>query len=919
VSRELGASTPLPLDEPGAAWVVATGRVEIFAVDAEGARRPLCAVGQGGLVLAPPAGTVRLLAVATEPGTTVDALADSAPLLEGWLTALADCVTAGVPDGSAVVDGPTTLEAGATAYPAAGLLWLAPGDDLALFGRESIGTEIALPVPPRAWVRAVAPTSVAPIDGELALASSAGWAGVDAFHHAVLAELAAQLDAEAVEAAARVERRSALDEELRADAYTRLAGVLRGRVPQAVAEDAAGLTGAFHAVAAHMGMHRDFNAPQAGASEEPIDAIARAAGLRIRRVALTARWWRSDVGTLIGTRLDDGRAIAIVPVRTGLYDMVDAGRRTRIDDKVAGTIAPDAFAVYRPLPREPVDGHAVRRFVLAPLRNDLARLVAYGIAAALLTLITPLVADTIFSQVVPARDHGNLIWLSALLAAVSISAFGFVLAQQIAILRMEGRTTIDLQAALWDRLLDLPLPFFRRFSAGALTMRVLGIAQIRQLATAAIATAALAVPVAVANLALAFFLEPRLAAFGLIVIVLVLAAMVALARYQVHRNRIVQRETRELFATSMQLVEAIGKLRVANAETRGFARWAVRFSTLKHAFGEAQVAFVMTSSLIAALSALGIVVVLLGAATVGPDAIGAARFLAFNTAYIQALAGVTTVAIVAAFAAQAVPIYEGTKPILAEPRETDEIRRDPGRLRGAVDVSNVSLRYADDAPLVLDGVSFSVDPGEFVAIVGPSGAGKSSLLRLLLGFEQPELGHVSYDGEDLNNLDARAVRRQMGVVLQTARLLPGDILRNIIGARQLTVEDAWEAAEIAGIADDIRGLPMGMQTPVAEGAATFSGGQRQRLLIARGVAGRPRILIFDEATSALDNRTQAHVAEAIARLRTTRIVIAHRLSTVRACDRILVMEAGRVVQSGPFADLVSTDGPFARLAARQLV
>jgi ATP-binding cassette subfamily C protein len=263
-------------------------------------------------------------------------------------------------------------------------------------------------------------------------------------------------------------------------------------------------------------------------------------------------------------------------------------------------------------------------------------------------------------------------------------------------------------------------------------------------------------------------------------------------------------------------------------------------------------------------------------------------------------------------------MYENTKLILAAERESDVVKADPGELRGLIEMSHVSFRYAEDGPLVLDDVSFTAEPGEFVAFVGPSGAGKSSVMRILLGFEIPELGTVRYDGKDIESLDPRALRRQMGVVVQSARLMPGDIYTNIVGARPLTLDDAWEAAEIAGIKADIEALPMGMHTFVAEGAGTFSGGQRQRLLIARAVVGRPRILLFDEATSALDNKTQAAVSEAIEHLRATRIVIAHRLSTVRNADKIVVVVAGRIVQQGTYDELIDVDGPFQRLARRQL-
>jgi ATP-binding cassette subfamily C protein len=236
-----------------------------------------------------------------------------------------------------------------------------------------------------------------------------------------------------------------------------------------------------------------------------------------------------------------------------------------------------------------------------------------------------------------------------------------------------------------------------------------------------------------------------------------------------------------------------------------------------------------------------------------------------------------------------------------------------------VSVDQVSFRYALQSQLALEGVSMKVNPGDFVAIVGPSGAGKSTIFRLLLGFEQPEQGSIFFDGRDLNDLDLGALRRQIGVVLQTSQLMPGDIFKNIVGTSQLTMEDAWAAAESAAIADDIRAMPMGMHTYVSEGAGTFSGGQIQRLLIARAIVKTPRILLFDEATSALDNRTQQLVTDSLASLRATRIVVAHRLSTVRSADRILVLDDGRVVESGSYHDLMAEQGLFAALALRQLV
>jgi ATP-binding cassette subfamily C protein len=239
-------------------------------------------------------------------------------------------------------------------------------------------------------------------------------------------------------------------------------------------------------------------------------------------------------------------------------------------------------------------------------------------------------------------------------------------------------------------------------------------------------------------------------------------------------------------------------------------------------------------------------------------------------------------------------------------------------LTGRIELNQLRFRYKSDAPLVLQDVSLQIKAGEFIAIAGPSGSGKSTLFRLLLGLQRPEAGAIFYDGLDMAGLDVQAIRRQCGVVLQNGKLLPGDIFENIVGASLLTLEDAWEAARLAGLEDDIRAMPMGMHTLIGEGTGTLSGGQRQRLMIARAIVAKPRILLLDEATSACDNRTQAIVSKSLESLKATRIVIAHRLSTIQNADHIHVLVKGRLVQSGAFDELSSQPGPFRELARRQV-
>jgi ABC-type bacteriocin/lantibiotic exporter with double-glycine peptidase domain len=368
----------------------------------------------------------------------------------------------------------------------------------------------------------------------------------------------------------------------------------------------------------------------------------------------------------------------------------------------------------------------------------------------------------------------------------------------------------------------------------------------------------------------------------------------------------------------LQLLTGIAKLRVAGAEMRAFAVWAGQYSIQKANTAKAQSAanallvFNSASTVLTSLVVFAAVVYFLGGSVSTGD------FVAFNVAFAQFLYASADITTAFTNIFQAAPFYERAKPILRTLPEVDTEKPDPGVLRGRVEINHVSFRYDPDGPLVLDDVSLRAEPGEFVAIVGPSGAGKSSLFRQLLGFEEAEAGSVYYDDHPLSELNVQAVRRQMGVVLQNGRLMSGTIFQNITGVSQLTMDQAWEAARMAGLDRDIEMMPMGMFTFLGEGTSAISGGQRQRLMIARAIASKPRILLFDEATSALDNRTQAIVSSSLENLKATRIVIAHRLSTIMNADRIYVLKDGLIVQSGTYTELMEREGPFRDLAARQI-
>ena len=370
----------------------------------------------------------------------------------------------------------------------------------------------------------------------------------------------------------------------------------------------------------------------------------------------------------------------------------------------------------------------------------------------------------------------------------------------------------------------------------------------------------------------------------------------------------------------LQLIAGVGKLRVANATGRALALWSRQFAVQKGYFIASQRVANALGAFETAYPTIATLVIFAVAAYKDSRLLqNLGAFLGFNTAFGQTMGSIGAFAASISESLIALPHLSRLKPLMSSTAEILDELRPPGELTGEIELSGVTFRYAQGGAPVLDDVTLQIAPGEYVAIVGPSGSGKSSLLRLVLGFEQPEQGAVFFDGKALNTLDLSAVRRQLGVVLQDTKLATGSLYENICGGIEMPIEKAWEAARMAALDADIVQMPMGMHTLVSEGVNTLSGGQRQRVMIARALARSPRVLLFDEATSALDNQTQSTVATSLERLAITRVVIAHRLSTVRRADRIIMLMGGKLVQMGSFDELVARPGPFADFAQRQLL
>ncbi|MGW7282525.1 NHLP bacteriocin export ABC transporter permease/ATPase subunit [Streptomyces sp. NPDC054844] len=702
---------------------------------------------------------------------------------------------------------------------------------------------------------------------------------------------------------------------------TLLASIGKRSGPRATAADADATYAACKLVARAAGIPLAEPAQNGTESDrlDPVERVAVASRVRTRTVRLDGRWWRDDVGPLIGHRALSGAPVALLWRRGGYAAVHPAtGRETPVEKANAEEFEPRAVMFYRPLPEHRLSPLRLLRFCMRGTRGDLTGLLLAGLVTVGLGALVPIATGKVLGEFVPKAQTGLIVQVCLAVMLSSVVAAAFMLMQNLTILRLEGRVEATLQPAVWDRLLRLPTKFFTERSTGELASAAMGISAIRRLLAGVGPTVAQSVTVGAMNLALLLWYSVPMALAAIGMLVVVAAVFLGLGLWQVRWQRRLVKLTNKLNNQAFQTLRGLPKLRVAAAENYAYAAWAEQFARSR----ELQQQAGRIKNLNAVLGAvyLPLCTLLMFMLLAGParGSMSAAEFLTFNAAVTMLLTSVTQLTGAFVSAVAALPLFEEIRPVLDATPEVRTGSTRPGPLSGAIEARRLSFRYTDDGPLVLDDVSFGIRPGEFVAVVGPSGCGKSTLLRLLIGFDRPLSGSVLYDGQDLAALDQSAVRRQCGVVLQHAQPFTGSILDVICGTEPYTPEEVMAAAEMAGLAEDIRRMPMGLHT-IVSGSGAVSGGQRQRLMIAQALIRRPRVLFFDEATSALDNETQRTVIESTKALNATRIVIAHRLSTVLDADRVIVMEDGKVAQQGPPAELLAdTGGRLHELVRRQL-
>lgn len=657
-------------------------------------------------------------------------------------------------------------------------------------------------------------------------------------------------------------------------------------------------------------------------------SIAQVSNVRIRKVVLRGDWWKQENGHLLAFREGYENPVALIQKNSNSYVLKDVKTKSveEVTTELAFKLEPIAYMFFYAFDGPMTSVKKIGTFAIKGLKKDVGLILIAAFFGSLLGLFTPILSGILFDDVIPQADRGFLLEVVGIMVMIGIISALLQLIKGVLRLRVETKSNINIQAALMDHLLRLPVTFYRDYSVGDLTLRALGINSIRQILSNTLLTSVLSGAFSIVNLVLLFYYAPKLAWIGLALSLFAVIVVLTIGFLKLRYDRQIAHAQGDIQGFLFEFVTGISKVRVSGSEKRIFALWANKFGFLKNLsfksvnYGNLNSVFNGSYPILTNIFFFGAIYYIVQRAVPGEKSlISVGIFMAFITAFNQFLNDCLRMSSAVISSLNIVPLYERLKPILDAIPESTTGSADPGELQGEIEMNAITFRYHKDQGPVLKNVSFKINAGEMVAFVGPSGSGKSTIMRLLLGFEEPESGSIYYDGQTFESLNKELVRQQMGVVLQDGALMAGSIYENIVGNLDLTLEDALNAAQMAGLSDDIKQMPMGMHTVISEGAGTFSGGQRQRLMIARAIVHKPRILYMDEATSALDNRTQNIVKESLDKLQATRIVIAHRLSTVINADTIYVMEDGEIVESGNYRELMKIDGLFAKLAKRQIV
>ena len=952
---------PVNLDDPGSAWFIDEGAVDLFLVEyrdgvEQAAPQHLLRRESGTLLpgVAPDEqddgdkGTTLSLVAKGLPGTLLkrvpaSSLSEVAPAelaeqIDAWLTDITDALARFVtrfprPTALAEAGLDRTLRPG-TLSARRGVVWVSEPSlgaslfmdmlDQAALDEASGPHEPVMPLTRTSWLTLFDEATISGKSTETLVSEGTLLPALASFHAVAFAleRLNRRL---AVVDDANLERdRTSSHRTAERTARQRLFNIYDLPVDRDADVEDTALADALKIVGRHQGI--EFRIPgRSGTSDSPVGLvdILDASGIRARRVRFKGegKWWRGDSNALLAFRAVDGQPVALLPGMFGGYREVDpvSKRSVRMTADRAAALQQEAWMFYPPLPSGNVKPADLLRIALHGSAGDLLRLVIAGLPGGLIRLLPALALGFVANHIVAGGSAGVLYGVAVTLAVFGLLGALLHLLQSNAMMRLEGRSASRVEAAFWDRLMRLPPGLLHGHSAGDLAMSGMTFQNLRDGLQGVVAESLLSIIFLLPVFAVIFFYDATLGVIALVFSVVSLLVTVILGLRQMPPYGRMISAARRVAGRLFQIVEGIAKLRVENAEGSAFAIWARDYREQKRAELELGALEGHSRAFGAALPFLAAGVLLLAVVTMGDRSVPVGDFLVVYTVFIIFQSAIARLGESFGAIAAMLPAFDQMRPILAAVPESEIEGAPVERLGGEVLFDHISFRYDPDGPLILDDVTIRARPGEFIAIAGESGAGKSTLFRLALGIDRPSAGAVYYDGRDLKHLNLKQLRRKIGAVPQSVRLHPQDLWDNIVAHHEgTTTEEVWKTARTTGIEREIKAMPMGMMTMVGASGSVVSGGESQRVTIARSLIGNPRIMLLDEATNWLDNESQAEVMHNLALLTSTRIVIAHRLSTLEQADRIYVMQAGKVVQSGSFGELMEVDGVFRELVKRQV-
>ena len=711
------------------------------------------------------------------------------------------------------------------------------------------------------------------------------------------------------------------DQEVFEDSIFQMASVVLGKRDSAEAADERILTKAAIDEILKYYHYKPVEIPaQIKDADEQLEYCLRPKGIMYRKAELKEGWYKESFLPFLATAKEDNRPVALIPQKTTGYRIYDpvSGKSCKANKKTAEGFKKEAVCFYKPLPSKSLGKKDLLSYMMSYLTaRDISAYVILALMVTLVGMLSPMLTRALTGRFLLNGNYQFLIGIAVFLVCAAVSAMLMNSVRSLLLDRMKTKPSQALEAALMARVMNLPTGFFREYSSGELANRLSFTNQLGRLIFGSLFSKGVSAFVSLLYIAQIVKYAPGLTVPAVIIIAVTFFVNIMTTIVQTKVKKAEMEAAAQSSGISFAMINGVQKIKLAGAEKRAFAKWAASYSKEAKRAYDLPVFLKANAAITTAVSLLGTIAIYYVAVATG---VSPSEYLAFNVAYGSVTGAISTLSDLAKWVSQIKPILEMIEPVLKAVPEASENKKVVTSLSGNIELNQVYFRYNENMPYVINGLSLKIRSGEYIAIVGTTGCGKSTLMRILLGFETPERGAVYYDGSDMSKLDLKSLRQKIGVVMQDGGLFQGDIFSNItISAPQLTLDEAWEAAELAGIADDIRDMPMGMGTLISEGQGGISGGQKQRLMIARAIAPKPKILMFDEATSALDNKTQKMVSESLDRLKCTRIVIAHRLSTIRHCDRILVLDKGEIKEDGTYDELIAKGGLFAGLVERQRI